>query len=442
MPSPDAQAPRRAPDKMPETGDFAAVLDQARQSAAPAPAPAATPAPAAESPPAASHAEPAQPASKTGAPTAPRSAARAAVGARAATAGTSPANAWPAGDLKTDPLTPADQAAAPLAMVPSADALTPDEPAMPSNMAQPDTLPTLEAPPPVLAPAAPEQTMPTQGAPLTAQAPDAARDGAPELAAAAGERSTLNLPQAVTPEAPTPLARATPAAERQAPASTWELQGSEMRAPTAPTPAAAPMLAEPRPEGSAPRQRMDTSRPLSTFSEALISPGLAAPGLALHTGQAPMATTAVSAPLALNQPAFATELGAQVAMWTRQGIQQAELRLNPADMGPVQVSIQVDGTQAQVRFVAELAGTRDALQMALPELALALAQEGLELGSVDVQAQAHPEQPPSFGAGSERGDERRQRHSLWTEEGNTALPMAPPLAQTGGGRRGLLDLYA
>jgi flagellar hook-length control protein FliK len=166
----------------------------------------------------------------------------------------------------------------------------------------------------------------------------------------------------------------------------------------------------------------------------------------------------VAAPV--NSPGFADELGAQVAIWSRHGVQEAELRMNPAEMGPVQVRIQLDGQVAQVRFVAEQAPTREALQAALPQLAQALAAEGLQWGGGDVQPQLqhNTQQPMQHSAqqnmqqqgqqqaqqqgqqqaeGQRAGGGRRQWQSA-TELGNEArgAPKQP------GQRVGLLDLYA
>ncbi len=139
----------------------------------------------------------------------------------------------------------------------------------------------------------------------------------------------------------------------------------------------------------------------------------------------------------IHQPGFADELSTQVRVWTQQGVQQAELRLNPAEMGPIQVRIQLDGGQAQVLFGAEQAQTREALQNALPQLARALAQEGLQWAGGGVQAQlqqgqAQQQAPQSSGIPeSMRGLARG---------GNDGLAEQPP---TGGTRQvGLLDLYA
>lgn len=156
----------------------------------------------------------------------------------------------------------------------------------------------------------------------------------------------------------------------------------------------------------------------------------------LPADAAPTATYAgVQAPLHSN--AFAPELGARVSLLAVDGVQQAELQLNPADMGPVSVQITVDGNQAQVSFHALQAETRQALEQSLPDLAAALQGQGLTLsgGGVFQQAQRdadHDDNPQDAGrasGGSRSGNDRI---------GGTAATAAAPARRS----VGLLDTFA
>jgi flagellar hook-length control protein FliK len=84
-------------------------------------------------------------------------------------------------------------------------------------------------------------------------------------------------------------------------------------------------------------------------------------------------------PTPVHSPEFATAFGMQVSVLARNGIQQAELHLNPAEMGPVSIQITLDGTQARVDFGADMAATRHAIEAGLPELASALRDAGFTL---------------------------------------------------------------
>ena len=126
----------------------------------------------------------------------------------------------------------------------------------------------------------------------------------------------------------------------------------------------------------------DTRSVKSTSTDA--TPSAAALGAAAFNpllgrtrdGTAPLA---VNLPTPLASPEFAQALGVQMSVLAVDGVQHAELQLNPAEMGPVSVQIVIDGTNAQVDFGADLAATRKAIEAGLPELAGALRDAGFTL---------------------------------------------------------------
>ena len=100
--------------------------------------------------------------------------------------------------------------------------------------------------------------------------------------------------------------------------------------------------------------------------------------------QQPLAArTEASAEAALHtapeEAAFAPALGAQVALWVKDGVQEARLHLHPAELGPVSVQIALDGQAAHIDFTAAVAATRDSIEQSLPALAAALRESGFTL---------------------------------------------------------------
>lgn len=93
---------------------------------------------------------------------------------------------------------------------------------------------------------------------------------------------------------------------------------------------------------------------------------------------------------------FAPSLALTVKRLARDGVQEARLQLNPAEMGPLDVRIAVDGHLARVEFQAHAAATRSAIEAGLPELASALRDSGLTLagGGVFQQFQGSPREAP------------------------------------------------
>jgi flagellar hook-length control protein FliK len=88
-------------------------------------------------------------------------------------------------------------------------------------------------------------------------------------------------------------------------------------------------------------------------------------------------TLTIHAPV--GSAAFADEVGARATSLAQSGITQAQLQLNPADMGPVQVHITLQAGQASVWFGANHADTRAALEQSLPRLRELFAGAGMPL---------------------------------------------------------------
>ena len=91
------------------------------------------------------------------------------------------------------------------------------------------------------------------------------------------------------------------------------------------------------------------------------------------------AVPAAYVPAPVGTPEFGASLGIQVTLFIAEGVQHAELHLNPSDMGPVSIRIALEGTATRVDFAAEQAATREAIERSLPELASALRDAGFTL---------------------------------------------------------------
>lgn len=166
-----------------------------------------------------------------------------------------------------------------------------------------------------------------------------------------------------------------------------------------------------------------------------------AQGSAAAETQAARNSPAVALAQPLHSSEFAPEMAARVSVLAAEGVQRAELHLNPAEMGPVQVQIVVDGQQAQVSFMSDQAETRAVLERGLPELASALRDSGLTLSGGGVFQQPREQRDPSAqqqsGEAQGRGPGRGEAGG--TAAGTETLAAAPrPAART----RGVVDVYA
>lgn len=86
-------------------------------------------------------------------------------------------------------------------------------------------------------------------------------------------------------------------------------------------------------------------------------------------------------------PQFTDEVSEQVRVFVNNGLQEARLQLTPAELGRVQITINTEGDNARVVFVAETAVARDLLDQSMPRLREMLQQSGIQLAQGDVSDQ-------------------------------------------------------
>lgn len=94
-------------------------------------------------------------------------------------------------------------------------------------------------------------------------------------------------------------------------------------------------------------------------------------------------------------PAWDQALGQKV-VWMVAGEQQsASLTLNPPDLGPLQVVLNVSNSQATATFIAAQPEVRQALEAAMPKLRDMLGEAGIQLGQASVNS-GNPNQQGAF----------------------------------------------
>lgn len=164
-----------------------------------------------------------------------------------------------------------------------------------------------------------------------------------------------------------------------------------------------------------------------------LTPGGNPPASAMPVYQAEL-------PFHPHAPGFAPGLAAQVNFLLDSGLQQAQLRLHPADLGPIQIQLSLSAQTADISFSAASSITRESITDALPALREMLASQGLALGQAGVssqqadgqpgwQARSSPPAPFAVGAGAADG----------SAGGAAGIEARPRNAAP---RRGVLDLYA
>jgi len=169
-------------------------------------------------------------------------------------------------------------------------------------------------------------------------------------------------------------------------------------------------------------------------AEAAVSP-FNLPQAAERPGQT-HATALLDVGAPVSGPGFADALSRQVVWMVDKDAQVAELRINPPDLGPVEVRLTLSGDEASAQFVSAHAEVRNAIESAISRLREAMAEAGIQLGEATVSAESFREQ-----ASAEQG--RRDASNGYRSgtdpsialSGATERPRASPA-------RGLIDVFA
>lgn len=89
---------------------------------------------------------------------------------------------------------------------------------------------------------------------------------------------------------------------------------------------------------------------------------------------------------------FAKELGQQVTWLSGQEVKQAQIRLNPESLGPLDVKVNVEHGRVDVAFMTQHPAATAAVQQGLDHLSQMLSGQGLSLGQATVGQQSQQQQ--------------------------------------------------
>ncbi|MES9826565.1 MAG: flagellar hook-length control protein FliK [Candidatus Thiodiazotropha endolucinida] len=151
------------------------------------------------------------------------------------------------------------------------------------------------------------------------------------------------------------------------------------------------------------------------------------------TGMRPSIVMPLDIPV--GQAGWDRAVGERIQWMVGQNIQQAEIKLNPPHLGPLEIKISLQNDQTSVTFVASQAPTREALEASIPRLRELFGEINLNLANVDVGQQqagesahdrrAGPDSNGTIGSDSLSPDQTREQGQTWIMGGD-----------------GLLDTYA
>ena len=139
----------------------------------------------------------------------------------------------------------------------------------------------------------------------------------------------------------------------------------------------------------------------------------------------------------VHNPNWGRAMGERIVWLVGQSKQGAEIRLNPPELGPLEVRVAVNqDQQASLVFNTQHSSVRDAIESALPRLREMLADQGLNLVDVDVRQDSGGEHLAA-GQHGESGDDQRRASGRDHEAEAGEADLSRVLTSDG-----LLDTYA
>ena len=295
-------------------------------------------------------------------------------------------------------LTPEEEQPTEAAPVPAPQLPDPDATPSPTGLEVVNTAPTGKALPPPSGTTVPPPTAGTASLPVTGPSPlptvpDHTPATAPTASRVVTSLATEYLPANVAsgPTPPTPAVQGGPGSPNviatqpavampttgETPESTAgakpEVDASEQALLTKLTTGREPG------QPSAPKASLDTTLPIGTH-------GVTQPAAEPSAKEA-VPTPRLELPEPMRTPQWNDGLATRISWMANNQVQRAKLRVNPPELGPLEVRVAVQQDEARIVFTANNATVREAVEAALPRLRELMGTTGLNLVQVDVSAQ-------------------------------------------------------
>lgn len=191
-------------------------------------------------------------------------------------------------------------------------------------------------------------------------------------------------------------------------------------------------------DAAAAKAKGQTFETANIAAETATTTAAAAPA-AQQTGNASAAAqinNKVETPLHSN--AWSQDFGEKIVWMAKNDHQSAQLNINPPQLGPVQITLQINGDQASAIFASPHPEVRQAIESSLTQLKEMLASAGINLGQTDIGANlAQQNRDTPFQ--SANGNRSTGENAILPGIGNATDNGQSSPIQRG---RGLVDLFA
>src|SRR5574343_750821 len=127
------------------------------------------------------------------------------------------------------------------------------------------------------------------------------------------------------------------------------------------------------------------SNSAANFAAALQQAGKSGP--AVHESHS------ASIPAHLSASNWPEQFGEKIVWMAKQDLQVAQININPPQLGPVQITLNLSGDQATAVFASPHIEVRQAIESSIPQLREMLASAGINLGDANVGANLAQQNP-------------------------------------------------
>lgn len=143
-------------------------------------------------------------------------------------------------------------------------------------------------------------------------------------------------------------------------------------------------------------------------------------------------------PINIARPEFGTNMRERLVVMMNKGVQSADIRLDPAELGQMQVKMTVENDVTTVNFVVQNSQAKEILEQAMPKLKEMLAEQGIDLGEGSVQQEDKEDKQwqssQNNGGGQNNGGD--------DESSQDVEPLVAQQVKLAGGVLGGIDFFA
>jgi flagellar hook-length control protein FliK len=177
--------------------------------------------------------------------------------------------------------------------------------------------------------------------------------------------------------------------------------------------------------------------------EGLLRPGAQTQAAAQGAlGARPVLAASQTLNVPFGQAGWGDAVMDKMVWMSSQNLRSVNIRLDPADLGPLEINIQTRGQEHQVQFVTQNPSVREALEAQMFRLREAFSQQGMNLVDVSVGDSAVDQQTHHNEEGAREGSNRGRVTGSQTLEADEAGMMLASAAVSQAQSTRLIDYYA